>query len=108
MCLCEGVTVDVVECDRVRVRRCDVRCEGYMYITPLTSSPATSCDGGSIFITRTCILLTTAYLHPQDFDLCLSCYDSTKHEHPMEKLGLGMIDPEDQETAAEQDPQVTL
>lgn len=43
---------------------------------------------------------------PQDFDLCLTCYDTTKHEHPMEKLGLGMIDPEDQDTTAEQDPQV--
>lgn len=43
----------------------------------------------------------------QDFDLCLSCYDTTKHEHPMEKAGvLGMIDPEDQETTVEQDPQV--
>ena len=42
----------------------------------------------------------------QDFDLCLACYDTTKHEHPMERLGLGMIDPEDQDPAAEQDPQV--
>ena len=42
----------------------------------------------------------------QDFDLCLSCYETTKHIHPMEKAGLGMIDPEDQENAIEQDPQV--
>ena len=42
----------------------------------------------------------------QDYDLCLTCYDKTKHEHPMERLGLGMIDPEDQEATAEKDPQV--
>ena len=42
----------------------------------------------------------------QDFDLCVSCYETTKHEHPMERLGLGVMDPEDQESASEQNPQV--
>lgn len=48
----------------------------------------------------------TGWSFPQDFDLCLTCYDAAKHEHPMEKVGLGMIDPEDQDTTTEQDPQV--
>ena len=28
----------------------------------------------------------------QDYDLCVSCYQSVGHEHPMDKLGLGLDD----------------
>ncbi|XP_005003986.2 histone acetyltransferase p300-like [Cavia porcellus] len=39
----------------------------------------------------------------QDYDLCVSCYNAKKHDHPMEKLGLGLA--ADQQGAATQSPE---
>ena len=34
----------------------------------------------------------TVFRFSQDYDLCVSCYQSIGHEHPMDKLGLGLDD----------------
>ena len=62
-------------------------------------------SGDSVCVCNVMCLHSTKF-HMQDFDLCVSCYETTKHEHPMERLGLGVMDPEDQESASEQNPQV--
>ena len=68
----------------------------YMYVHMYVVQCIFMCTCAACIIVCTYKFVLRPLVHTysllQDFDLCVSCYKSVGHEHPMDKLGIGLED----------------